>query len=94
MKQCPLGYLQAIMSKQKNVLYKNQRKYTKVPTLPELGVKYQWSQAIKLPGFTSYMPDEWFLDTKLVERTFFYEVLLILAEEYVVQLVKDVKQQR
>ena len=65
-----------------------------MPTLPELGVKYQWNQAIKLPGFLDYMPDEWSADVQLVERTFFYKVLLILAEDYVVQLVKDVKHQR
>ena len=94
MKQCPIGFLQGIMSNTKRVLQKTQRKYSKVPTLPELGVKYQWNQAIKLPGFLNYMPDEWSADVQLVERTFFYKVLLILAEDYVVQLVKDVKHQR
>jgi hypothetical protein len=40
------------------------------------------------------MPDEWLQDIKIVERSFFYHVLLVMAEDYVVQLVKDVKRQR
>ena len=39
------------------------------------------------------MPNEW-TSAKKVERNYFWGVLIVLAEDYVVQLVKDVRDQR
>ena len=51
--------MQDIMSNKKQALQRTQTKRFKIPLLPELGVTYQWNEAMKLPGFADFMPKEW-----------------------------------
>ena len=41
-----------------------------------------------LPNFRAHMPDEWTGNSK-TERTFFWDILVTLAPEYVEELVLD-----
>ena len=59
-----------------------------VPLWPELAIKRQWEQAIQLPEFKDYMPDDW-TDLKKTERNFFYGVLSTLNALYVESVIKD-----
>ena len=92
-KSCPLGFLQDILTNSKTVYQRTDVKRFKIPLLPELGVANIWPEAIKLPMFANYMPNEW-TSAKKVERNYFWGVLIVLAEDYVVQLVQDVRVQR
>ena len=90
-KSCPLGYMQDVLTNVKQALLRTNTKSFKIPLLPELGVAHIWPEAMKLPGFAAHMPKEW-TEAKKVERNYFYGVLLVLAEDYVLRLVEDVRQ--
>ena len=46
-----------------------------------------------LPNFRAYMPTDWTGNSK-TDRTFFYDILVTLAPEFVEELVKDCRRQR
>jgi hypothetical protein len=64
-----------------------------VPKLPELAVHLQWAEAMKLPGFTKYMPDEYKGDSR-TPRNFFYGVLCTLAPMFVKVLILNINEER
>lgn len=51
-----------------------------------------WPEAIKVPGFLDYIPDEW-TGTR-VDRCYFWGILCTLATDYVTKLVEDCQDQR
>jgi len=91
---CPLEFLQQILKKEKAVLNQQQVKQLQVPCWAELSPKKVWATAMQLPDFASYIPDSWSADSKLLERPFFYGVLVSLAPDYVQALIKDCREQR
>jgi hypothetical protein len=46
-----------------------------------------------MPEFQAHMPDEWGGNSK-TERTFFWDILVTLAPEFVEELIKDCRRQR
>ena len=64
-----------------------------VPLWPELSIDKSWSEAIRYPGFISYIPSEC-RGGKGVDRVFFFGVLASLAPEYLVTLIEDCWRQR
>ena len=63
-------------------------RHLRIPIWPELAVSRIWPQAILLQNFRAHMPDDWTGNNK-TERTFFWDVLVTLAPEYVEELVLD-----
>ena len=49
----------------------------------ELSVSNMWLEAIKLATFTDYMPEDWIAKQSKIERTYFWTILIFLAEGYV-----------
>ena len=79
----------------KRFFRKFEHRQIKVPLWPELSIARIWPEAMKLPRFAEYMPDEWSLDNpKKIERDFVFGVLVTLAPEYMEQLVLDIRKQR
>ena len=76
------------------VLSQTQVKQMEVPHWPELAPKRVWEQAIQLPDFRNYIPDSWGPESKMLERPFFYGVLVTLAPYFVQELVKACRQMR
>ena len=76
------------------VLAQTQVKQMHVPCWPELAPKRVWAQAIQLTDFLSYIPDGWGPDSKLLERPFFYGILVTLAPYFVTQLIKVCREMR
>ena len=64
-----------------------------VPLWAELSIDKTWGEAIKYPGFISYIPSEW-RGGKGVDRVFFFGVLASLAPEYLITLIEDCRRQR
>ena len=89
-----MDFLQKVMNKKKSVLFQTQVKQLKVPCWPELAPSRVWHQAKFLPDFLSYMPDTWGPTSKLLERPFFYGVLVSLAPDFVTALIKDCRDKR
>ena len=75
-------------------LSQTQVKQMHVPHWPELSPTKVWAQAILLPDFCNYIPDNWGPCSKMLERPFFYGVLVTLAPFYVTQLVKVCREMR
>ena len=51
-----------------------------------------WLEAMAIPQFKNYMPDEWIEQNgKNACRTYFYQILGSLAEEYLKAVIRDVK---
>ena len=65
----------------------------KIPLLPELGITRVWEDAMLVPLFSEYIPNEW-ANGKGADRTFFWAILVHLEVDYVHALISDVKQQR
>ena len=82
------------MKKEKAWFSQPQVKQLRVPCWPELSPKQVWHMAKSLPGFLSYMPDTWGPDSKLLERPFFYGVLITLAPVFVQELIKECREKR
>ena len=64
-----------------------------VPLWPELSVDKTWAEALRCPGFASYIPSEW-RGGKCVDRVFFFGILASLAPEYLITLIEDCRRQR
>ena len=52
-----------------------------------------WPEAVKLPRFLEYMPDN-YNGNKDTDRTFFYQILCTLGVEFVEALILDIRRQR
>ena len=92
---CTLQFLKAILEGQKEVYSQGEQKVINVPMYPELSVEKMWLEAMKIPHFALYVPDEWILKNgKGADRTFFWEILSTLAPEFVQAIVLDVQKQR
>ena len=85
-------HIQKILCQQKKVLPLGKVVRLWVPHWPELAVEKIWPEAIKIPQFLDYCPDEW-TGTR-VDRCYFWGILCTLATEYVTQLVDDCQAQR
>ena len=59
---------------------KNSVRTLKIPKWNELSIANIWPEAIKLNNFLDYMPDEWSLKLSKVERSYFWAILISLAE--------------
>ena len=68
---------------------KNSVRTLKIPKWNELSIANIWQEAIKLNNFLDYMPDEWSVKQSKVERSYFWAILISLAEEYVEALIKN-----
>ena len=86
--------MQDIFSNQKSYFWKNQVRSLRVPLWVELGIGKIWPQAAQLDGFFQHIPSDWSADSKKVDHTFFWQILITLALEYVEQLVIDCREQR
>jgi hypothetical protein len=64
-----------------------------IPKLPELAVHRQWVEAIKLPNFLKFMPDDFNGDSR-TPRAFFYGVLCTLAPMYIKVLLENINELR
>ena len=91
---CPVEFLQQVLKKEKSVLNQNQVKQLQVPCWAELSPKKIWATAMQLPQFADYIPSTWTAESKLLERPFFYGILVSLAPDYVTALIKDCREQR
>ena len=75
-------FLQAILCSRKRFLRKFEVRNIKIPHWPELSIARLWSEAIMIPRFLEYMPDEWSLaNIKKIEREYFWSILISLAPE-------------
>ena len=63
-----------------------------MPSLPELAVRKIWSEAIKQRRVLEYFPDN--ASGINCDRTHFWTILSTLNEQYVVNLIEDVRRQR
>jgi hypothetical protein len=87
--------MQAILSKRKRHLKKQEQKGLKLPLWPELSIARIWPEAMQLPQFGEYMPPDWSLEhAKKIERGFMYGVLTTLAPDYVEKIVDKFRRQR
>ena len=87
--------MQAILANRKRFVRKFEHRELKLPLWPELSISRIWPEAMKLPRFAEYMPDEWSLqNVKKIEREFMFGQLITLAPEYVEMLVLDIRKQR
>ena len=64
-----------------------------MPILPELSVGRIWRDAIRIPGFLDFMPDEW-EGGRRVDRKFFWMVLTTQHPEWVKHLIKGSREAR
>ncbi len=67
-----------ILSEKKSHLKQNEVNHMKVPMYQEISVKNLYSDAIKDPLLTKYLPDPSQLSGKLPERDFFFGILCTL----------------
>ena len=89
--------MQALLANTKQFYQKSNVRSLKLPLWQELGLENQWNQAIQLPGYTNYIPDDWIHGQgapKRRERAFFWAILVTQALQYVEELIKDCRQQR
>ena len=86
--------MQKVMREEKLVFDQVQVKVLDVPKWPELAVSRIWPEALKMPGFQQYVPDEWLRRGYPVPRDFFYGILGTVATEYTVFLIQDCRAQR
>ena len=87
--------MQKIICGQKRFIRKFEQRNLKLPLWPELSIERIWPNAMLLPSFNEYMPDEWSIaNPKKLERAFFWAILISLAPEYVEQLILDIRTQR
>ena len=86
---CQLTFIIAVLTNQKKVYLTKEIRTITVPCWPELSLEKIWKEAVKIPGFLDYMPDDWIKIAKHRERGFFYGIVATLNEQYVEQLVID-----
>jgi hypothetical protein len=91
---CPLEFLHCIVDDTKLVFKQSQVKHLEIPRWPELGVKKVWPEALKLPSFIDYVPDEYLRPNYPVPRGYFYNILTTLALDFVEFLISDCRNQR
>ena len=64
-----------------------------IPNWPELGVRKMWPQAMQIPEFGLYMPDDW-TSTEKTERRYFYGILCTLAPDFVEDSISGARHDR
>ena len=84
----------AISYKKKKCFKQKDVRHLTVPTVPELGLKNIWEEALQIPEFSSYIPDEWTLANKKADRSFFWGILSTLKPDYVEQLLANCRKLR
>ena len=85
-------HIQKILCQQKKVLPLSKVVHLEVPYWPELSAERIWPEAVKIPTFLDYVPDEW--KATRLDRGYFWAVLSTLAPSYVTALVEDCRKQR
>jgi len=80
--RCPLRFIQQVSRKEKKIMKQTQVVQAYIPNWPELGVRKMWPQAMQIPEFGLYMPDDW-TSTEKTERRYFYGILCTLAPDFV-----------
>lgn len=88
-----LFFLQQVITGQKRAKKQSQIALIKVPLWPELSVAKVWPDAIQIPGFLDWMPDEWHR-AKRVDRKFFWAILQTEHPTYVEHLIRGAQNAR
>ena len=65
----------------------------RVPLWPELSVGRVWPDAISIPGFRDWIPDEW-REAKRVDRKFFWGILSTEHPQFVEALIRGALESR
>ena len=71
----------------------NEVRFINVPAFGEIGVKYMYDKALKLPHFNLYMPDR-IPKSKMIDRSYFYNCFNTLYPEEVAELIKHANEKR
>ena len=88
-----MHFLQQIVTGRKSYIMLVDIKPIKVPIRPELSVATVWPDAIRIPGVSDHVPDEWDGGHR-VDRKFFWGILTSLHPEYVQHLIKGSREAR
>ena len=59
-----------------------------------MAVSKIFPEAIKLNGYVHFIPDEWVVNNKKVQREYMWAILFSEADQYVDALIKDCRAQR
>ena len=92
LKNTPLRFLHDVKNQKKLLFKRKDITNLEVPSLPEISLEKMWPIANKDPQFRMYVPDTWYKDTlKKADREYFWVVFSTLNENFVSDLVDDVR---
>ena len=86
--------MQQLITKKKLYFYQDDITQFIVPKWPELAVKHHWEQVLKHPTIHKYIPDDWSLSNKQIDRDWFYAIVGTVEKEYLKQLIDNCRNLR
>jgi hypothetical protein len=88
-----LHFIQQVLRGEKKLFGADSMVQIDIPLWEELGVKKQWVNALQIPGFIDYIPDEW-VDGHRADREYFWSILFNVNGAFTRSLIEDCQEQR
>ena len=91
---CSQAFINQLCSGEKSWYFSKAVSQRHVFTWEELSIKNNWNMAMAIPGFASFIPDDWSIDKRRYDRAFFWAIFATYAPELVDSLIKQCNMMR